>query len=156
MTEAKRKNPDYSASAVKLTNPPEVMDLLTKYHRLGNEIEKAQLEIDDCVPRDLLDKRKAIQNELSETDKSLRQAIDEFGSYQNLDYGEYALKQKRESITYKAELARQYLESKALNMVLVESVNTKALDGLVKGGIVTLEQAKQCGEVKETFAYIIK
>ena len=151
-----KQNPNYESSAVMLTNPPQVMDLLTKYHRLGNEIERIQGEIDRGIPHILLDKREAVQKELSETDKSLRQAIDEFGSYQNTDSGEYALKQKRESITYRADLARQYLESKALNMVLVESVNAKALDGLVKGGIVTPEQARACGTIEEKFAYIIR
>ncbi len=156
MVETKRKNTDYSQSAVMLTNPPQVMDLLTKYHRLGNEIEKIQLEIDDCIPRALVEKRDAIQQELSETNKTLRQAIDEFGSYQNLDYGEYAVKQKRESITYQAVLTKKVLEPKLAGLVIVESVDGKALDGLVKGGLVTALQARECGEVKETFAYIIK
>jgi len=151
-----RKNTDYSASAINLTNPPQVMDLLAKIHRLGNDIEKIQLEIDDCIPQALLSKRDALQQELGDTDKSIRQAIDEFGSYQHVEYGEYALKQKRESIAYKPELVRQYAPSRVASFVLIESVDSKAFDAMVKTGQVTPEQARQCGEVKETYAYIIK
>jgi hypothetical protein len=152
-----KKNPDYSASAVMLTNPPQVMDLLTKHHRLGDEIEKIQLEIDDAIPRALLDKREGIQKELSETDKSLRQAIDEFGSYQNLDYGEYAVKQRRLTKQYNATLFETFFPEYA-TAVLKKTVDTVKLGGLVKGGLVSEEgmrRAQVMTEV-ETIAYIIK
>ena len=151
-----KRNPDYSASAVMLTNPPQVGDLLTKHRRLGNEIEKIQGEIDHSIPQLLLDQRETVRKALSETDKLLRQAIDEFGSYQNVEYGEYALKQKRESLNYKPELVRQYAPSKVASFVLIESVDSKALDGLLKAGQLTLEQARQCAEIDIKYAYIIR
>lgn len=151
-----RKNTDYSGSAVNLTNPPQIRELLAKYRKEEADMMVLQDQMKKCVPLELLDRIEILGKWHTETNQSIRSAIDELGSYQDTNKGEYAVKQRKESIAYKPELARQYLESKALNMVLTESVNAKALEGLVKGGIVTPEQARQCGEVTETFAYIIR
>ncbi len=156
VTTMTKANADYSSSAVNLTNPPQIGELLAQLHAEQAELAVLQDEMQKSIPQLLKDKAESVNKDITESDKAIRVAIDMFGSYQDTDKGEYAVKQRKESITYKSELARQYLESKALNMVLIESINTKALEGLVKGGIVTPEQARQCGEVKESFAYIIR
>ena len=156
MVETKRKNTDYSQSAVMLTNPPQVGELLTKFHKETSALSILSEEIDKAIPQELKDQRDIIEKYHIETATSLRQAIDEFGSFQDVVAGEYAVKQKRESITYRPDLTKKVLETKLAGLVIVESVDSKALDGLVKGGLVTPQQARECGEVKETFAYIIK
>ncbi len=153
---AEKKNPDYSASAVMLTNPPQVTELLTKFRNEGNALSVINNLIDEAIPKEMKDKRDSIEKRHIETAAVLRQAIDEFGSYQDPDKGEYALKQKRESILYKPELVRQYAPSKVASFVIIESVDSKGLDALLKAGQITPEVARQCGEVKESFAYIIK
>ena len=66
------------------------------------------------------------------------------------------MKQRRETVTYSPMLVHRLLPENIGSLVIVESVNVKALEGLIKGQIVTAEQAKACGEVKESFAYIIR
>ena len=145
-------NKDYSASAVNLCNPPELK--LSLEHRqsfishIGNL--KALLE---AYPE--WEELKQAEQRLADLDESIRGLIDQHGSYQDLEKGEYALKQRRESIIYKPELVRQYAPPRVASFVLVESVDSKALDALVKVGQIESEVARQCGEVKETFAFII-
>ncbi len=153
MTTTTKRNPDYSASAVNLVNPPgigkrlmDLQDVQARWRTLDANLqampEYQELQDQAVKVASLTDEIKAM--------------VEAQGSYQDIESGFYAVKQRKESVTYKAELARQYLASSALNMVLVESVDAKALGGLVKGGIVTPEQARQCGEIKESFAFIIR
>ena len=154
MTE--KKNPDYAASAVMLTNPPQVEALLIKFRNEGNALSSISALINEAIPQTLKDQRDSIEKRHIETAEELHKAIDEFGSFQNPDKGEYALKQRRESIIYQPALVRQYLPVQYHPVLMVESVNTKALEGLLKGNLITPVQARQCGEVKESFAYIVK
>ncbi len=154
MTE--KKNTDYSASAVNLINPPQVEGLLRDLQT--EQISAAQLrnQADALIPDELKTKIKQHDDRATKLASDIRKAIDELGSYQDLVKGWYAIKQRRESVIYKPELVRQYAPSKVASFVLVESVDSKALDALVKAGQITPEVAKQCGEIKESFAYIIK
>ncbi len=154
MTE--KKNPDYSGSAVMLTNPPQVMIDLQAIRGLNNQMAELQEKVKLCIPQEIKDEIAKVQAKLDEASGIIRADIETYGSYQDIDKGEYALKQKRESIIYKPELVRQYAPSKVASFVLIESVDTKALDALVKAGQLTPVEARQCGEVKESFAYIIK
>ncbi len=154
MTE--KKNPDYSGSAVNLSNPPQVIGLLKELHLRQDKVTQLTDKTKEYIPQELINQIAEATSQCKELQEALRKAIDEFGSYQDSDKGEYALKQKRESIIYKPELVRQYAPSKVASFVLVESVDTKALDALVKAGQLTAVEARQCGEIKESFAYIIR
>ena len=151
-----RQNPDYSGSAVGLTNPSQVKDLLAKYHNEVTQLTVLGEAIDKAIPQELKDQRDTLRKWHQETDKAIHQAIDDFGSYQDIESGEYAVKQRRESVTYKPELTKKVLEPKLASLVIVESVDSKALDGLIKGGLVSATQARECGEVEESFAYLIR
>lgn len=154
MTE--KKNIDYSASAVNLTNSLDVCALLQTLQIEQMTLVSLRKESDDLVPQHLKDFIIKSTKKIEEIEKAIRQAIDLFGSYQDVENGMYAIKQRRESISYKPELVRQYAPSKVASFVLIESVDSKALDALVKAGQLTPEQARQCGEAKESFAYIVK
>lgn len=147
------KNKDYSASAVHLCNPPELKKVLEERRDFISHIAnlKALLE---AYP-EWAELRKAEQR-LADHDQYIREAINQFGSYQDVDKGWYALKQRKESITYTPELVKIILEPKLASLVIVESVDSKALNSLVKGGLVSPEQIQQCGEVKESYAYIVR
>jgi hypothetical protein len=151
-----KTNPDYSASAVNLTNPPEVLAIVISQSIRRKRLDNLREEANDCVPVELRESIIKLEDEIAAEDKSLRGYIDTFGSYQDVESGYYAVKQRRESIIYRPELVNRFLPAKFAQLVIVESVDTRALDGLVKGNLVTQEQAKQCGEVKESFAYVIK
>ena len=165
MTEAKTKknpstsvrmNPDYTASAVNLVNPPPVISGLKLMKDIMADIAMLEAKIADCVPVELKGALIVAQANLDGVIKNIKANIDAYGSYQDTEKGEYALKQRKESITYKPELVIETLESKLASLIIVNAVDTKALDGLVKGKLVSPEQARQCGEIKETYAYIIK
>ncbi len=148
-----KSNPDYSASAVNLMNSPVIKPTLDLYHTLLRERDGFEAALQKTEWYKELERT---NREIIQCTASLKGLIDEQGSYQDIGAGEYAVKQRRESMVYLPELARKHLPATTLPVVIVESVNGKALEGLVKGGIVTPEQARQCGEVKETFAYIIR
>ena len=151
MTE--KKNPDYSQSAVYLCNPDEVYTLMLNRLSLAEKLAVLRAELGKTVLAIMIAEKEIT---LSELDGEIRNAIDKFGSYQDVEGGVYAVKQRRESIAYQPELVRQYAPSKVASFVLIETVDSKALDALVKAGQLTAEDARRCGEVKESFAYIIK
>ncbi len=148
-----KKNPDYTASAVDLCNPPEIGQKLINYQDCQAKIRTLEANL-EAIPE--FQELQGSQKELANLNAQIRGMIDAQGSYQDIEKGWYALKQRRESIIYKPELVRQYAPSKVASFVLIESVDIKALDALIKAGQLTPETARQCGEVKETFAYIIK
>ncbi len=151
-----KANPNYEGSAVMLTNPPQIAELLTKYRKEEADMIILQEQMKKCIPQELLDRVDILGKWHVETNNAIRSAIDELGSYQDIEKGWYAIKQKRESITYKPELVRQYAPSKVASFVIVESVDSKALDALLKAGQISAEDARRCGEIKESFAYIIR
>ena len=153
---AEKKNPDYAASAVMLTNSPQVEGLLRELQNCQTAVSQLRNQADALVPDELKGKIQRAEEQASKLSKDIRQSIDELGSYQDIDKGWYAIKQKRESISYKPELVRQYAPSKVASFVLIESVDSKAMDAMLKSGQLTPVEARQCGEVKETYAYIIK
>ena len=153
---AEKKNPDYAASAVMLTNPPQVYGDLVLIRQCNAAITELRARMDTYVPQDLKDSLSSFERQLEAANKDIRIGIDLYGSYQDPDKGEYAIKQKRESIIYKPELVRQYAPSKVASFVIIESVDSKGLDALLKAGLITPEVARQCGEVKESFAYIVR
>ena len=151
-----KTNPDYSASAVGLTNPSQVFELLVRYHKEAKALTTISEAIDKVVPQKLKDQKSILEKSHQETDKILRQAIDTFGSYQDLDNGWYAVKQRRESITYLPDFVRRYAPAKVAEFVIIETVDSKALDALLKAGQLEPEVARQCGTIEEKFAYIIR
>jgi hypothetical protein len=157
MTMETRKNTDYSQSALMLTNPPAVevalMELLTKQQVLDDL--KAQAAA--LIPQELTDRIAQAATAVAEKNAEVRQAIDNFGSYQNLTTGWYALKQVKVKREY---LAEPFIENfpKFAPAVIEQTVNVKALDGLVKGHLITEDDLKGAGVINESksYAYIIK
>src|SRR4030042_466486 len=154
MTE--RKNPDYTDSAVNLSNPKGVIELLQTIHVYQNDLKECQKEIDDFIPERLLEKRKGIQGNLDILDTAIKTLINDAGSYQDTVKGEYALKQRRQSFIYLPHLVRQYAPSPVAYAVITEAVDLEAMANQIKAGAITPEEAGKCGKVKETYAYIIK
>lgn len=150
---SEKKNTDYSASAVNLVNPVEVGCKLAELAQL--KINQARLEaVLQAYPE--YGELAVLHRAQGLLEVQIKELIDEQGSFQDLEAGIYAVKQRREKLTYQVDLVIQHLSSKLADLVLVKTVDSKALDGLVKGKLVTPEEARQCATVKEDFAYIIK
>jgi len=141
-TESKqRKNIDYTNSAENLCNPGEVMDLLVQLH--AEEAIKVALEgqlKERC--NELVDGITKSEEVIAQIQKKIKEAIDQFGSYQNIESGEYAVKYRRMSKSYHVEPFKlQY--PKYVPAVVEETINIKALEGLVKGGLIKQDELLQ-------------
>ena len=150
-----KKNPDYSASAVNLTNDNSVKSVLLYLRNWQCVLNDLKAQSEALIPSELKERIKEAEKNVTTAGQDIRVAIDERGSYQDIEAGQYAVKQRRESTTYLPEKVEDYLANFA-SAVIEKSVNKKALEGLIKGNLITAEQARMCGVVSMSYAYIIK
>lgn len=151
----KPKNPDYTASAVKLTNSPEVKGLFHEWltaKDLANEAKEAFDKVTAELPE--FDKAEQAIALLKETIQNLEAAIKEFGSYQDIEQGLYALRQKRQQISYDPQMVKEHIPDYADK--ILSQVDTTVLRGLITGKLVTKEQADKCAIVKESVRFVIE
>ena len=151
------KNIDYSASAVNLKNDINLAIDLQAYHGLSDQIKELLTEIDAAIPQEMKDQLSSWQTQLNACGEAVRTDIEQYGSYQDLDKGWYAVKQRKISKSYNAEkfeaIYPQYSPA-----VIIKAVDTTKLNGLIKGGLITNDELILHAITKETesFAYIIK
>lgn len=157
MTESKpRKNNDYTASAVNLTNHEVykgMFENLRHWQENKGKLE-SELKTKNAELYSLLDN---CDKEINIVMSDIRLSIDQYGSYQDLERGDYAIKQSTISKSYDAQAFKDnYI--KLAPAVIVETVNEKALLGLIKGGLLTEKDLKEKGVTQEaeSFRYIIK
>src|SRR3990167_2612534 len=163
MTSKTRANPDYSQSSVNANevpglpvNPPEVIDLYRLLRQQQANLLDIQKQIDESIPETYQIAKAAHLLQIAETDKELRNAIEAFGSYQDTAKGEYAVKHRRDSITFTPKLVRENAPAKVAEFVIIQAVNVKALEALQKAGQIDEKTLMKCGEIKTTYAFIIK
>lgn len=148
---------DYSKSAVNLCNPPELEIMLGRYRDLQYVQEQLNNQAKALIPPELSSAIAKKGDAINELNTMIREKIDLLGSYQNLDNGMCAIKQRKVSKSYNAEeFDRWYPEySKA---VIVKAIDTTKLNGLIKGNLIKEEDLKEREILKETetYAYIIK
>jgi len=147
-----KKNPDYSGSAVKLCNPAEVGELLAQRLSLTGSI--ADLK-DELEALELYRQIQETEKTLRALDEEIKQAIETHGSYQDTETGIYGVKQRKLSVIYVPGLVRDVIP-KFADAVIEEVVNKIAIEGLIKGKLITPEQADKISNTTENFAFIIK
>ncbi len=151
---ADRKNNDYAESAENLTNPQEVIALYHEMQLIQHSLDALNNKL-AAVAGDVLD---AIAQETATMGKVRREliaAIDLHGSYQDVENGFYALKQRKISVTYLADKVLQFIPEFA-QAVIEQVVNKSKIEGLLKGGLITIARVDTVSIKTETFAYIIK
>lgn len=152
--EAKTKAPqDYSKSAINLCNPEQVRQLLTELYARHKDLEEAKARI----PQEIAVEIGTLEERLSDLQKMIREAIDEHGSYQDMENGFYAVKYKRISRVYHAEPFKEHYP-KFVPAVIVETINAKALEGIIKGGLIEEADLKMHKVITEDvgYAYIVR
>lgn len=154
--EAKKpKNPDYSDSAPDLTNAPEVKGLFDEWLEKDKAASALSVQLNIELKENPTQKALLEAEEVAGTAKaSLEAAIVEFGGFQDVEQGLYALQQVRKLTTYDPNKIRKYIPEYA-DKILVQ-VDATRLKGLIKGGLVTQEQVAKCSEVKETKRFVIE
>lgn len=159
-----KTNPDYSASAVNLHLAlPEVKEALASLKRLEADLEETQEGIENLIPENLRVARDTLEEQIAQQQKFIKDLIDVKGSFQDVDQGIYAVKQLKQSWEYNPEVfliahpASTF--GRVRNMVIKETVDVTALNGLIKGKILDEQDLKNEGVIvpgKQTFSYIIK
>lgn len=152
MSETKAKNPDYTKSAVSLTNSPELRDMLMARRNITDHIRIVESMLQRT---DEWKASKDAADSLADLDKQIKETMTRLGGFQDIEQGLYALWQRRVTITYIPKLVRSILP-KLADALIEEVVNKKVMDGMLKGGVVTEAQAQTCSEEEENLAPIIK
>lgn len=149
---AEKKARDYTNSAVNLCNPPKLRDLLADLalHKKAKASLQAQLEKTQLYTE--LGNR---QDDITACEDTIRVAIVTHGSYQDLVKGDYAIQQRKVTITYVASRVREFLRGYS-DAVIEEVVSKPKLEGLRKGGLVSQADLDRCANTIETFSYIIQ
>lgn len=149
-----KANPNYAETAYQLNNSPTVKEALDAYHTCHALTEEALRELEKLPVyqqyQDAIGVEDAAKN-------LVRDAIDQYGSYQDVEAGEYAVRQVRHKKDYHAE---PFMENfpKYAPAVIEQTVNEHALMGLVKGKLIEEDELVSNGVIttSETYAYIVK
>ncbi len=151
-----RKNPDYSATALSLTNRPEVAEKLQELIETKTAREVVESRLRDVAGDIVLEITELSKKETAIV-KELHELVDRLGGYQDMEAGVYAVKQVRTAITYDA-VAFKDKYPKYASAVIEEVVNKKAVDGLIKGKLLDSEELLLNGVAIQnaTAAYIVK
>jgi len=153
---AEKKNPDYTESAENLVNPIQVKDLLDQLHL--EEQTKADLELQlREQSTELVDGIAKMGAVIANTQKQIKEAIETYGSFQDQNQGFYAVKYRRVSISYDATNFIEFFPN-FVPVVIKSAVNEAALEGLIKGNLIKIEELKNCDIIKEEikFAFFIR
>jgi hypothetical protein len=155
MTKPDSKIPDYTNSAVNLCNPPDIGVKLAELaiHQADVVMYEGELkENDNWVSL------KTSEQAISDTKAQIKAMIDALGSYQDLKAGHYAVKYRRVTQEYHAEKFVGNPFDQYRPAVIMEAINIGALNGLIKGKLLTDTNLKLLGVIteKENFAIIIK
>jgi hypothetical protein len=149
-TETKsRKATDYSASAVNLVNPPEVLDAILRFRAMQTDIDNLDATL-HAYPE--YEQMIVMQQEMATLRKEAQELIEKYGSYQDLEKGWYGIKQRAVSKSYNAQ-AFKLTYPQFTPAVIIETVNEKALQGLIKGNLLTDTDLKTRGITQETESY---
>jgi len=156
MAEAKeKKRADYSNSAENLINPPEIGEKLKELHKTELRIAELEAWLGGECPEYM--ELKETEQKVADLTAQIKDMIDAQGSYQDTDLGWYAVKYRRVSKSYDPEPFIQAYPQ-FVPAVIINSVNTQALQGLIKGGLITEDDLKKNLVLKESIshAYVVK
>ena len=144
----KKQNPDYTNSAENLCNPTEVKAVMAEYQSKLNDLEAAKAKI----PEEIMNLCIEAEAEVQRVHNEVKKAIDQFGSFQDIEAGVYAVKYRRISKVYDVEPFKEHYP-KFVPAVVVETINAKALEGVIKGGLIEEADLKMYKVITEDVGY---
>ena len=130
------KGTDFTKSAERLTNPAEVRNLLLEYGEALALTEARETALKATEAYAVLNQA---QEAASKAREAVREAVERCGSYQDVEAGHYAVKQRKFSVSYDPVKVREVIPQFAAG-VIEESVPKNKILGLVRGGLITSEQ----------------
>ncbi len=150
------KPKDFTESAVKLCNPEPVKVLLEKLSTAQSLVNSLSEELD--AKNGPLVKKITKQNEtIASLQLSIREAVEEHGSYQDLDGERYAIKYARKTEGYNLEPFKTQFP-KFVELCVKETLDVRALKGQIKGKLITEQELIDASvlEYSETYAFYIR
>ena len=142
MTETKKREAaDYSESAVSLTNPPEVKELIDHINTSRAAFQGIRADIEKAIPVELAMQRDEQSLNIIALTEELRAAVHEHGGYQDRETQTYALIQKKRTAIYNVgpfKALAQY--AKFVPLVVKEAIDPDALKGQIKGKLLATKQ----------------
>jgi len=147
-----KKNPDYTASAVSITNPQEIEILLGQRRAVSAEVADLRKVVEQFAAYKNIREGEAT---LADIDQKLTTLIDEKGGYQDIDIGLYALRQRRIALSYNPERLRECVPKWA-DALISEVVDTKQVSQLIKSKLITETEIEAATIRKETTRVIIE
>lgn len=154
---AEKKNLDYSASAVNLVNPPSVGALLRQLQSQQDNLAILRQQAESYIPPQIKASIAAVELDVDLCRTSIQTAVEEHGSFQDLEAGLYGIKQRRVTVSYDpAEFKRRYPQFGPA--VIIEAVDDGKLKGLIKGGLLDMKVllTTKVAQEKESFRFIIE
>ncbi len=153
MTPEKR-NPDYTASAVNLCNPPEIGLKLMELQDAQAKARTLDANLQAMPEYQELKEQEKLATDIT---AQIRGMVEAQGSYQDIESGFYAVKYKRVSKSYNAERFKANYPKES-PVVIMETVNIKALEGLIKGGLLTEQDLDNHNVIErsESYAFYVR
>ena len=150
-------NQDYTNSAIDLCNPQEVKELLDQYHEEIDKQGALQAQADAMIPQELRDSIAEKQELVSELNQQICDAIEKYGSFQDVEAGHYAVKQKKVSQVFHVGPFKEHY-AEFVPAVIVETVDKKKVTALIKGGLIEEADLKGYKVITEdvTYAFIVR
>lgn len=127
------KNPDYTASAINLSNPPEVAESLSAYGEIEDRLQAAK-EALAAESADRLKEIRDLEDKLAKAKAEMLKVVQEKGSYQDIEAGIYAVLSRMDFRDWDLPAVKELVDPKFHPAVIQESVNGKVLTSLLKGG----------------------
>jgi len=160
-TEQKKKNPDYSNTAVLLYNHKLVEEALTKYHIAQAEADRLRLELEATPLYQQWYAASQVAKEakanVKEAKANVKEAIQKYGSYQDVEAGHYAVMQAKHVREYHAQ---PFIDNfpQFTSVVIEPSINVNVLEGLIKGKLLEEKALFNAGVIttKSSYAFIIR
>ena len=151
---AEKKNPDYSNTAVNLCNPEEVRNKLAELHIAQEQIKLFEGAL---AENENFKEMKRYEQMVSDMTAQIKGMVDAQGSYQDTENGFYAVKYIRKSKVYHTDPFLEHYPKYA-PAVVVQTINAKALEGLVKGGLIEEADLRMHKVFTEdiSYAYVVK
>lgn len=138
------KPKDYTESAVNLCNPSEVKELLDFLRDKQKDRETNLEELSELTGYNAIaEKIKLCDEVIGRCQAQLREAIEEHGSYQDIENERYGVKYTRKTAVYGNLASFKKNFPKFVELCIKETIDVDALKGQVKGKLITSEELEK-------------
>lgn len=138
------KPKDFTDSAVQLCNPVEVKELLEKLSPEQDALKALEDELKASNTK-LVEKIATQSGKVADLQQVIRGAIDQHGSYQDLENERYGVKYERKTPVYDNIVSFKKNFAKFAELCIKETIDVNALRGQIKGKLITEKQLEDAG-----------